>query len=94
MNDVGSEYTVHTIRPIVKTISPIEADTIIEIGIGCQGNCPCRLMVNCSYYNTLADTKRWKELRGDEKKFLTGIWEYYVTIFKITFEMPESNMNG
>jgi len=37
---------------------------------------------------------KWRKSRGDEDGHMKTIWEYYNSIFRITYDMPTVNMNG
>jgi hypothetical protein len=79
--------TLKTISPIstIGTIAPYEKNVA-----GCSDHCPCRRWVNCSYYNRT----KWKKSRTDEDEHMKAIWEYYDSMFRITYDMPIANMNG
>lgn len=74
-------------RPIstLRLIIPFESNIT-----GCGRKCACRLWPNCHYYNRM----RYKEHRGDDEKYWKDIWDYYNNAFKLTVEMPVTNMNG
>lgn len=58
---------------------------------GCNKvKCPCRLWINCPYYQKM----KWKKSRGNEDGHMKIIWEYYNNIFRLTYDMPIINMNG
>lgn len=74
-------------RPIstISLITPFERSTK-----GCYRKCPCRVWVQCNYYNKM----RRKKSRGDEKEYWKDIWDYYNNAFKLTIDMSVTNMNG
>lgn len=71
-----------------KTVSTIDIIKPFErITTGCNRKCPCRVWHQCNYYNKI----KWKKSRADKDEH---IWEYYNNIFRITYDMPITNMNG
>lgn len=79
--------TLRQIRPM----STIDLITSYDNSLfGCNRKCPCRLWVNCNYYND----KKWKDTRVEEDEHMKAIWEYYNNIFRIAYDMPIANMNG
>lgn len=72
----------------IPTINLIESyDTSVR---GCNRKCACRLWPNCHYYNKMI----WKKSRGCDDEHMKIIWEYYNDVFRITYDMPITNMNG
>lgn len=76
-------------------IKPISTTNLVESydvhANGCnKAKCPCRVWPQCSYYNKT----KWKQPRGEEDENMKAIWEYYNSIFRITYDMPIANMNG
>lgn len=91
---MATEDSVYTPFPGVdlRQVRPISTmDLIVPYDnslSGCNRKCPCRMWINCNYYNE----KKWKELREDEN--MEAIWEYYNSFFRIMYDMPIANMNG
>lgn len=80
--------------PFQDGISPFKAMSLLdglhyETGIrACNRKCPCRLWVNCGYYNKI----RWKGSHDDER--LTEITEWYKSNFRMKYETPDAFPNG
>lgn len=53
---------------------------------GCIKKCPCRVWVQCSYYNSA----RRKKLRGDKDSLFKEINEWYETFFKYKPGLPDA----
>ena len=82
-----SGIALRHIKPVstIGLITPYEKKVI-----GCNRKCACRLWTTCSYYNKM----KWRKSREDEDEHMKTVWEYYTSIFRITYDMPIVNMNG
>jgi hypothetical protein len=63
-----------------------------EMITGCNRKCPCRVWVQCRYYNR----QKWLGfLKGmDIEKRYVPLHEWYDLYFKAQIEMPLAAMNG
>lgn len=80
-----------TILEPIKPISTIGIITPYDKNItGCNRKCPCRIWIQCHYYNNT----KWNKSRRSEDEHTKIIWDYYDNIFRVTYDMPIANMNG
>lgn len=80
-----------TILEPIKTISTVTTIIPYEKNItGCNRKCPCRIWIQCHYYNN----KKWNKSRISEDEHTKVIWDYYDNMFRVTYEMTIANMNG